>query len=107
MPLVQVPLSSKTVGTLAAGAFARIGGGVASPSLRTDVPGLGAVLTSPLDTLKVRLQFSQNSPGVKHYSGVRDAFVSIMKNEGIAVITALNRCSSRTACLLQWITGHT
>jgi len=62
------PLSRQTIAFLAAGSLARLS---------------SAVLTSPLDTLKVRVQFAQRHPGVRQYASAREAARCMWREEGM------------------------
>jgi len=71
-PFLPVPLSSLTIAHLFSGAAARF---------------TGACLTSPLDTIKTRLQFQQRATivktPIKQYRNAWDAFVTIYRTESI------------------------
>jgi len=70
---LPVPFSNKTVGYLSAGALARLA---------------GAIVTSPLDTVKTRLQFQQKLKSnaemeVRTYKGSINAFRRMFVEEGV------------------------
>ena len=65
---LPVPISKKTLAFFSAGASARV---------------VGAILTSPLDTLKARLQFQQKTAGIKRYDGPWHAAKTIFQQEGL------------------------
>jgi len=70
---LPVPFSTHTFGILSAGGLARLG---------------GAIITSPLDTVKTRLQFQQkikkdSALQVKTFNGALDAFRRIRASEGV------------------------
>jgi hypothetical protein len=62
------PISRHTIAYFLAGAMARM---------------TSATLTSPLDTVKVRVQFSQRAAGVKQFSGALEAAKHMWKYEGL------------------------
>lgn len=65
---LPAPMSRVTVTYFMAGALARLS---------------SAVITSPLDCIKVRTQFSQAAVGVRQYSGAVDAARQMWRHEGI------------------------
>lgn len=44
---------------------------------------ISAVAVNPIDVVKTRLQTLKRAEGEQHYSGIRDAFVRILRDEGI------------------------
>lgn len=45
--------------------------------------GVSAAAVNPIDVVKTRLQTLKRAEGEQHYTGIRDAFLRIFKDEGI------------------------